>query len=195
MIGSRGDDTRAERCSGEPCSHRRGVLRTPDAPDGTKDQFVRGQVVCEPPPSFGHGVVSTKIARLLGNFVAERELGVVVGEAGFVVERGPDTVRGPDASFVSAERLSGYRGETFFEGAPDLVVEVLSPSSTRAQMAEKTREYLAAGARVVWNVDPRRKAVTVHAPGAEPRVLGSGERLEGGDVLPGFSVPVLSLFE
>ncbi len=169
--------------------------RTPDAPDGTKDELVRGQVVCEPPPSFGHGVVSTKIAHLLLSFVEEHELGVVVGEAGFVVERGPDTVRGPDASFVSAERVSGYRGETFFEGAPDLVVEVLSPSNTRAQMAEKTREYLAAGARLVWNVDPRRKSVAVHAPGAEPRLFGTGERLDGGDVLPGFSVPVRSLFE
>ncbi len=169
--------------------------RMPDLPDGTKDELIRGTVVCEPPPSFGHGASSTEIARLLGNFVKDHDLGVVVGEAGFVVERGPDTVRGTDAAFVSAERAASYSGEGFFEGAPDLAVEVLSPSNTPASVAEKTRQYLAAGARLVWNVDPRQRTVTVHAPGAEPQVLAAGDRLDGGDVLPGFSIPVRVLFE
>ena len=167
----------------------------PDFPDGRKDELVRGEIVCEPPPSFGHGASSVKIAHLLLRFVEERRLGVVVGEAGFVVERGPDTVRGTDAAFVSTERAAAYSGEGFFEGAPDLAVEVLSPSNTRAKMAEKTREYLAAGARLVWNVDPRRRTVSIHAPDAEPRVLDIGDHLDGGDVLPGFSVVVRSLFE
>ncbi len=169
--------------------------RMPDSLDGTKDELVRGTVVCEPPPSFGHGVASMKIAHLVMSFVEAHGLGTVVGEAGFVLERGPDTVRGPDAAFVSAERASRHRGETFFEGAPDLAVEVVSPSNTRTKVAEKTQDYLAAGARRVWNVDPRRQTVTVHAPGAEPRVLAAGDHLDGGDVLPGFSVPVSSLFE
>jgi len=168
--------------------------RLPERSDGMKDELVRGSVVCEPQPSFGHGVVAAKIARLLGNFVDQHGLGVVVGEAGFVVERGPDTVRGPDMSFVSSVRLAGHRGETFFEGAPDLAVEVLSPSNTRRDMAEKTRDYLAAGARLVWTVESRKETVTVHAPGAEPILLTGDDRLDGGDVLPGFSVPVRSLF-
>jgi Uma2 family endonuclease len=168
--------------------------RMPERSDGMKDELVRGSVVCEPPASFGHGVTAARIVHLLSRFVERHGQGVVVGEAGFVVERGPDTVRGPDASFVSSARLT-HRGETFFEGAPDLAVEVLSPSNTRRDVAEKTREYLSAGARLVWNVDPRSETVTVHAPDAEPVHLAVDDRLDGGDVLPGFSVPVRSLFE
>ena len=152
-------------------------------------------MVCEPPPSFGHGAKSLEIARRLAEFVEQHDLGVVVGEAGFVLEREPDTVRVPDAAFVSVERAASYPGDGFFEGAPDLAVEVLSPSNTPAAVAEKTREYLAAGVRQIWNVDPRNQAVSIHSPGAEPRVLGVGDRLEGGDVLPGFAIPVRSLFE
>ncbi|HSL83186.1 MAG TPA: Uma2 family endonuclease [Thermoanaerobaculia bacterium] len=167
--------------------------RMPERSDGMKDELVRGSVVCEPQPSFGHGVASMKIGHLLSGFVERHGLGFVLGEAGYVLERGPDTVRGPDVSFVSTERLR-HRGKTFFEGAPDLAVEVISPSNTRRAVAEKTRDYLAAGARLVWNVDPRRETVTVHAPNAEPRVLGADDILDGGEVLPGFSVPVRSLF-
>lgn len=169
--------------------------RMPERIDGMKDELVRGSVVCEPGPSFGHGVTAAKITQLLLNFVERQSFGVVVGEAGFVLERKPDTVRVPDAAFVSVERMADYRGEAYFEGAPDLAVEVVSPSNTRRAVVEKTRDYLAAGARLVWNVDPRKETVTVHAPGAEPRVLGADERLDGGDVLPGFSIPVRSLFQ
>lgn len=168
--------------------------RLPERDDGYKDELVRGSVVCEPQPSFVHGLASMKIGHLLSAFVDREGLGVVLGEAGYVLERGPDTVRGPDVSFVSTERLR-RRGETFFEGAPDLAVEVISPSNTRRAAAEKTRDYLAAGARLVWNVDPRRETVTAHAPGAEPRVLGADDSLDGGDVLPGFTVAVRALFE
>lgn len=168
--------------------------RMPERTDGLKDELVRGSVVCEPQPSFGHGVTSARITHLLSTFVEAQDLGVVVGEAGYVLERRPDTVRGPDASFVSAERLA-LRGETFFEGAPDLAVEVISPSNTRQSVAEKTRDYLAAGARLVWNVDPRKETVTVHEPGAEATVLTAEAHLDGGEVLPGLSVPVRSLFE
>lgn len=168
--------------------------RLPERDDGYKDELVRGSVVCEPQPSFGHGLTSVRIAHLLMSFVERHPLGVVVGEAGYVLERGPDTVRGPDVSFVSTERLR-HRGETFFEGAPDLAVEVISPSNTRRTVADKTRDYLAAGARLVWNVDPRRRTVTVHASDAETLVLTADETLDGGDLLPGFSVPVRTLFE
>jgi Uma2 family endonuclease len=167
----------------------------PDREDGHKDELVRGSVVCEPPPSFDHGATALRIARLLAELVERHDLGRVVGEAGFMLARGPDTVRGPDASFVSTERLAGHRGETFFEGAPDLAVEVISPSSSMSSVAEKTRDYLAAGARLVWNVDPERATVTVHARDRRPAVLAGEDRLEGGDVLPGFSIPVRRLFE
>lgn len=167
----------------------------PERADGLKDELVRGSVVSEPQPSFGHGTTAARVVHLLMRFVEEHGLGTVLGEAGFVLERDPDTVRGPDVSFVSVESMKSYRGQTFFEGAPDLAVEVISPSNSRKRVAEKTGGYLAAGARLVWNVDPRRQRVTVHAPGAEPVELGADDSLDGGAVLPDFSVPVRSLFE
>lgn len=166
----------------------------PDRNDGYKDELVRGSVVCEPPPSFDHGATALRIARLLAEFVERHDLGEVVGEAGFLLARQPDTVRGPDTAFVSAERLARHRGQTFFTGAPDLAVEVISPSSSSLSVSEKTRDYLAAGARLVWNVDPERATVTVHAPNRRPVVLHGEDWLEGGDVLPGFSIPVRRLF-
>lgn len=168
--------------------------RLPDRDDGYKDELVQGSVVCEPPPSYDHGATALRIARLLADFVERYGLGEVVGEAGFLLARQPDTVRGPDAAFVSTERLARHRGQTFFTGAPDLAVEVISPSSSKGSVSEKTRDYLAAGARMVWNVDPERATVTVHVPDRRPVVLRGEDRLEGGDVLPGFSIPVRRLF-
>lgn len=166
----------------------------PEEP-GWRDELVEGSVVREPMPSFGHGSASVKIARLLGNWVEPRGLGEVVGECGFVLRRDPDTVRGPDAAFVSAERLATWNGEgPFFEGAPDLAVEVLSPSNTRGEVERKVREYLAAGARRVWVVDPASRSVTVHRSGVAPRRLGQEDALDGGDVLPGFTLPVSRIF-
>ncbi|MFP3940894.1 MAG: Uma2 family endonuclease [Thermoanaerobaculia bacterium] len=168
--------------------------RLPEEP-GWRDELVEGSVVREPMPSFGHGSASVRIASLLLEWVEPRKLGEVVGECGFVVRRNPDTVRGPDAAFVSAERLAAWSGEgPFFEGAPDLAVEVLSPSNTRDEIGQKVREYLAAGARLVWVVDPASESVAVHRTGAAERRLGPDDALDGGEVLPGFTLPVRRIF-
>lgn len=166
----------------------------PEEP-GWRDELVEGSVVREPLPTFGHGNASARIAHFLLEWVGPRELGEVVGECGFVVQRDPDTVRGPDAAFVSAERLAAWSGDgPFFEGAPDLAVEVLSPSNTRAEVERKVRDYLSAGARRVWVVDPASESVTVHRADGGPRRLGPDEALDGGDVLPGFTLPVRRIF-
>lgn len=159
-------------------------------------ELVRGEVVREPPPFYGHGLVAGNLFYHLRRFVEEHRLGRVVGEAGFVVERGPDTVRGPDVSYLSSERIAAQRRrEGYFEGAPDLAVEVLSKGNTRREMARKIGEYLAAGARQVWIVDPVRRTVTVHARHRPSRVFTSTDHLDGGDLLPGFSLPVCRIFE
>lgn len=167
-----------------------------DLPDDERGELVRGELVRESPPSYDHGSVAGNLLFHLRRFVEGRRLGRVVGEAGFVVERGPDTVRGPDVSFVSAERDAVHRGRRgYFEGAPDLAVEVLSPGNTRREMSAKIREYFAAGGRRIWIVDPAGRTVTVHAPGEVPRVVTTADRLDGGDLLPGFSLPVRKIFE
>jgi len=161
-----------------------------------RDELVRGEVVREPLPGFGHGSVAVQIAWLLKTWVLDRDLGRVVDHCGFVLARDPDTVRGPDVAFVRWERVAeGRTGGPFFDGAPDLAVEVLSPSNGAAEIASKVGDYLGAGARSVWIVDPERREVTVHRPGRGPRLLREGDLLDGGTVLPGFAVDVALLFE
>jgi Uma2 family endonuclease len=157
----------------------------------------RGRLVVMEPPGFPHGVTVARVTLVLATFVEARGLGAVVtGDTGFVLFRSPDTVRGPDVAFVRAERLpTGEDAQLFFEGAPDLAVEVLSPSNRPGQLEKKVRNYLSAGSRLVWVIDPRTRTAVVHAPDAIPRTLTDADEIEGGDVLPGFRAPVRAFFE
>lgn len=163
-------------------------------PSEVRGELVRGRLVREPPPRPLHGVLVARLARLLGDHVEQRALGVVISESGYVTEEEPPTVRGPDVSFVAAERLAEGLPDHWWRGAPDLAVEVLSPSDRPAATAEKVGEYLAAGARAVWVVDPARRAVTVHAPDAAPRELLGNAVLEGEPALPELRIPLPRLF-
>ncbi len=164
--------------------------------DEYRHELVRGWLVREPQPKELHGSVQARLAHHLLDFVERRELGLVVTESGYVLSEQRQTVRGPDVAFVAAARLEGGPlKEHFRRGAPDLAVEILSPSNRRAEVAEKVAEYLAAGARAVWVVDPRKHTVTVHGAGVAARVYGAGEELDGGEVLPGFRLPLSKLFE
>lgn len=167
--------------------------RLPDGDD--RDELHRGSVVAEPRPSLDHGRVSGRLAAALGEWIYGHDLGDLVVESGFVLRRKPDTVRGPDIAFVSAERLAEHQGPgPFFEGAPDLAVEVLSPWNSRREMDAKVAEYLDAGARLVWLVDPATLTVTVHRPSHEPLHLEPADTLDGGDVLPGLQISLARLF-
>ena len=135
-----------------------------------------------------------RLERLLEEFVEARGLGEIFGEAGYVLARDPDTVRGPDLSFVSRERLSPFDDERFFSGAPDLAVEILSPSNRSGEMHAKVADYLAAGARLVWVIDPERRLITTYRELLAPRRIGSPEPLDGGDVLAGLVIPLDAIF-
>ena len=164
-------------------------LEMPD--DGRKYELVRGELVEEMPPGMLHALVSGKFGHALLVWVeANGNYGyVVVGDPGFRLERGPDTVRCPDVAWIAPGRLpESIRG--FGEFAPDLAVEVKSPSNTRREMAEKAAMWLSFGSREVWAADPETVAVTVYRPGAEPVTLREGDVLDGGELLPGFSRPV-----
>jgi Uma2 family endonuclease len=165
--------------------------------DGFKYELQAGMLVSEPLPGFRHGRVIAAIVELLRAHVRQRQLGVVLaGDSGFVLAEGPDTVRGPDVAFVSRERVEGS-GDTIraFKGAPDLAVEVLSPSNTRGSLHGKVADYLAAGTRRVWLVDPEARTVTVYASLLWPHVLGEDDLLDGDDVVPGFQLRVGEIFE
>ena len=165
--------------------------------DGFNYELQAGMLVSEPLPGGRHGWVTAAVAEILRAHVKTHRLGVVfAGDSGFVLARKPDTVRGPDVAFVSRERFE-RSGDTVkaFAGAPDLAVEVLSPSNTPAAMHAKVADYLAAGTRCVWVVDPESQTVTVYASLLWPHTFGQDEMLDGDDVVPGFRVRVGDLFE
>jgi Uma2 family endonuclease len=165
-------------------------------PDDRKYELLAGWIVGEPHPGFDHAWVAGKVSWLLQSFVRPRGLGwVLVGEGGFLLAQQPPTVRIPDISFVRQER--GLKGVGTFKplpGAPDLAIEVLSPSNRRVDIHAKVADYLAAGCPLVWLVDPETRSVTVHWNLLFPTTLHEDEVLDGGDVLPGFSVRVGELF-
>lgn len=148
----------------------------------------------------GMGYEESKLAMLiaihLGNFVVPRKLGDISGEAGMM--RTTETqVRAPDVAFLSRARFPGGKAPKgpIAPVAPDLAVEVLSKSNTKAEIALKLREYFAAGTRLAWIVDPRTKAVRVHtSPTASTRLDVETGVLDGGDVLPGFRLALSALF-
>jgi Uma2 family endonuclease len=163
--------------------------------DDKRTELVRG-VISEvrEPPGWAHGFTVAEIARAIGNYLDTHPIGIAMAEAGYVTERNPDTVRGPDATFMTYERAKQLKGYGFSQVAPDLAIEVLSPSNTRREIEEKVAEYFTMGARLVWIADPKKRTVTVLAPEALAYVVAGGELLDGGDVLPGFRVEVKKLF-
>ncbi len=165
--------------------------------DGYRSELVRGLLVREPPAGFEHGRLGVQIGVSLAEYVRGSRLGVVVGaETGFVLCEDPPTVRAPDVAFVARARIPATgppRG--FFPGAPDLAVEIVSTSNTAAEMCEKVRDYLDAGARLVWVFDPGTRTVAVHRAEQEIRILREGDELDGDMVLPGFRLRVAEIFE
>jgi Uma2 family endonuclease len=161
--------------------------------EGYTHELVRGRVVREPLPRPEHGVLDVRLAARLHAFVDGKGIGVVLANAGFVIAEDPDTVRGPDLAFVAAARVPAYSGE-YWRLGPDLVAEILSPSNSASATQARVLEFLAAGTRAVWVIDPRQRAVTVYRSARDIRILTGTDELDGGDVLPGFRLPLPELF-
>jgi len=137
--------------------------------------------------------VAVVLAAALHAYVHARGLGRVVAESGFILERRPDTVRGPDVAFVRRERIPDPPPQGYAEFAPDLAVEILSPGDRRGEVSEKVADWLRAGTRLAWVVDPARRIARVYrADGSETLVPEDGA-LSGEDVLPGLTVPLASV--
>lgn len=170
------------------------LLALPD--DDLRYELVKGEVRCMSPAGSKHGRLALELGRLVANFVHERGLGqTYAAETGFVLARDPDTVRAPDVAFVQTERIPpDGPSDSFWEGAPDLAVEVLSPSDSMTEVEDKVFEYLAAGCRLVWVVNPRAERVTAYRSAHDIRSFAGDDLLDGADVLPGFSVPVHQIF-
>ena len=169
--------------------------RRPDPPDGSKEELVRGKVVTMPAPGFRHGVCQANIGFLLQSYARSNRNGRVTVESGLQTEFDPDTVRGPDVAFWSAERLPlDQLPEVYPDVAADLFVEVQSPSSRRQTTQDKIREYLNRGVRMIWVVDPEARTVTVYRQPGEGRLLWNEAMLTGEDVLPDFQCRAAEFF-
>ncbi len=168
--------------------------RMPEPFDGALLELVRGEVVEVSRPKPRHGHICSKIDRRLGTFVEANKLGwVLSNDTGVIVERDPDTVRGPDLCFYSLERMP-FLPETYSEFAPELAVEVLCPDDRRSDVLEKIREFLAAGVNVSWVVNPDDRTVTVYTGNMRGVEYGPADTIDGGEVIPGFSVRVSEFF-
>ena len=165
----------------------------------TRRELVDGEVREMAPAGGVHGHVAGRISGRMTEH--ERHHGggkVLVGDVGFVLELPYDRerVRGPDVAFVSNARLpEGRLPEGFLRGAPDLAVEVLSPSDNPVDLQQKVRDYFEAGARLVWVIAPAARAATVYRADGSARLLREGDHLDGEDVLPGLLIPLAELFD
>ncbi len=135
------------------------------------------------------------LASILRGFVRPRNLGLVTGEAG-MMRLMAGLVRIPDVAFVSWTRLPNRRvpTEPIPDLAPDLAVEVLSAGNTPGEMARKRQDYFSSGVQIVWQVDPNTRTVEVFTTPDQSTMLHEAQTLEGGTVLPGFTLPLQELF-
>jgi Uma2 family endonuclease len=164
--------------------------------DGWRSELVRGRVVREPPAGFEHGWLASSIDFVLRRHAQAHRLGLVCGaETGFVLATYPPLVRAPDVAFVARSRIPREPVKGFFRGAPDLAVEVVSPSNTAADVQAKVLDYLQSGTRLVWVVYPETRTVAVHRSRSEARIVSEAGELEGYDVLPDLRIEVSKLFE
>ncbi|MEJ5385457.1 MAG: Uma2 family endonuclease [Fimbriimonadales bacterium] len=165
--------------------------------DGKPRELVHGQVVETMPAGFEHGRIAQWVAAQLTLCQQQMRqyLGEVVIETGFVI-RHPDgdSVRAPDVAFIRKERIPEPRPCTFAEFAPDLAVEVVSPNDSYTTVREKVEAWLQAGTEVVWVVDPRRRTVEVFQADAPAQTLREGDVLTCETILPGFALPLTTLF-
>jgi Uma2 family endonuclease len=163
--------------------------------DRYRTELVRGRLVHEPQPAEEHGWLEIRLGHLLYEFVEAKQLGLVLGTAGYRLEEDPPTVRGPDLSFLSHARIEGrYPARKFRRIAPDLAVEIVSPSNRSRDLVEKAHQFLDAGSCLVWVVNPIRKTVTVYRSRTDVTILRLGDTLDGEGVLPAFRLPLAQLF-
>ena len=163
-------------------------------------ELVRGKLVGGPRKLMAnntqHGQIAFDLAALVRPYLKQSGLGVGLSEVGFLLSHGPDTVRAPGLAVVltSRYRSAAHTKEGYFEGPPDVAVEIRSPSNSAEDIDEKVAEYFAAGARMVWTITPGRRTVMVYELDRAPRVFRFEETLDGGNVLPGFALAVAELF-
>ena len=161
--------------------------------DSVQTELDEGELITMPPAGEDHGNCEVEIASILRNHVKQHRLGrVYAGDTGFRLSDG--TVRAPDVAFVRQERLEALKSKGFAKGAPDLAVEIFSPSDSVPQLMRKVKQYFAAGCHTVWIVYPDAREIHVLEAAGADRILRDDDLMEAPELLPGFSVPIAEFF-
>ena len=164
--------------------------------DGFRYELVKGELRKMSPAGTEHGAIVWNLSGMLAPHIKAENLGQGFGaETGFKIASDPDTVRAADIAFVRRERIpeTGIP-KNFWQTYPDLAVEVVSPGDTYDEVSEKVKDWLDAGTRAVWIVNPRQRVVSVYRSVKDVTVLSEGDELDGGEVVPGFRCRVSEIF-
>jgi Uma2 family endonuclease len=165
--------------------------------NGLRTELVRGRIIEVPPTNFLHGYLCVEISSLLRMWVTEHNLGRVIGnDSGIVTQRNPDSLRGADVAYYSYQRLpKGTLPQPYPGVAPELVIEVKSPSDRWPDIYAKVAEYLSIGVLVVCVIDPEPQTARLYYPDQAELILGPGDDLTFPECLPGFAIRIGRLFE
>lgn len=162
--------------------------------DGAKYELYDGELTLMPPSQRNATELGVEIASLLRNFTRGKGFGYIAGaDGGYILSREPDTFVSPDGSFISKERAGERKSTGYYPVAPDLAVEVISPSDRAADIRRKIDLYLQHGTRLIWVVYPQTRTIEVHTS-IGSRNLTVEDALEGGEVLPGFNASIRDIF-
>lgn len=159
-------------------------------------ELVAGRLSVREPPGYQHGDVAARLLVAIGSHVYAQKLGrVLAAETGFTLFRNPDTVRAPDVAFIRADQVPATPLVTYPEFAPDLAVEVLSPSDRAGRVLAKVGDWLDAGTRLVWVVDPERRVARVYRADGTEAAVGADASLDGEDVVPGLRIHLTEMLD
>jgi Uma2 family endonuclease len=164
--------------------------------DGQHYELVNGELITMPPAGGEHGEIGFTLTALIGAYLAQNRIGRgYSADTGFILARNPDVVRSPDVSVVLNDRLPPEaERRSYLEIAPDLAVEIVSPSDSSADVNDKVMQYIDFGIKLVWVIYPSSRSVSVFTPDRRATILGVHDELDGGHILPGFKVRVHDLF-
>jgi Uma2 family endonuclease len=167
-----------------------------ELPDnGVRYELDEGELAPMTFPRPKYQRVAKRILIVLERYLERHPIGeAFLSDTGFVLSENPATLRGPDVSFLGAKRVEDVDPNSDIPGAPDLAVEVVSPSDSAAELTRKVNQYLKAGSHTVWVVYPDERQVLVFERSGIVRIVSEEQALDAPALLPGFSVPVSSLF-